>query len=154
MAEEKKKVGRPTTYTKKLAEELCKRIVEGESLRSICRSDGMPDLSTVFRWLPIHKEFKEQYEKAMEARADTLLEEIVDIADDGSNDWMVENDPENPGYKANGEHIQRSRLRVDARKWAASKLRPKKYGDKVSTELSGPGGVPFTLNFNKEDEDL
>src|SRR3990172_7086066 len=61
----------------------------------------------------------------------------MDISDDGTNDWMASNDPENPGYRVNGEHIARSRLRVDTRKWIASKLKPKKYGEKLDIAHSG-----------------
>jgi hypothetical protein len=72
-----------------------------------------------------------------------LAEETLDIADDGRNDWMERNDPKNQGYEFNGEHVQRSRLRVDARKWFAAKVAPKKYGEKVQQELSGPDGGPI-----------
>jgi hypothetical protein len=97
----------------------------------------MPDMSTVFLWIQRHTEFSHQYARAKEEAADALAEEILDIADDGANDWIETNDPDNPGYKANGEHIQRSRLRVDTRKWYASKLKPKKYGEKIDVDHSG-----------------
>ena len=100
----------------------------------------MPCVTTVFSWLRKYPEFLKQYETAKEESADLHAEDILDIADDGSNDWMEVNDKDNVGYRANGEHIQRSRLRVDARKWVASKLKPKKYGDKVQTELTGADG--------------
>lgn len=66
-----------------------------------------------------------------------MVDDMLDIADDARNDYMAANDPDNPGYKLNGEHINRSRLRVDARKWIAAKLKPKKYGEKVEHEHSG-----------------
>lgn len=66
-----------------------------------------------------------------------VAEHALDIADDGSNDWMESHDPENRGWRFNGEHVQRSRLRVETRKWFLSKLMPKVYGDKSSVELSG-----------------
>lgn len=100
----------------------------------------MPCAATVFNWLRRHKEFVEQYEKAKEEQADALAEDILDIADDGTNDWMEREVGEgegNTGWKLNGEHVQRSRLRVDARKWIASKLKPKKYGDKSDVHHSG-----------------
>lgn len=103
----------------------------------------MPAMSTVFLWLRTHSEFSEQYAKAKAEAADALVEEILDISDDGSNDWMASNDPENAGYRTNGEAIQRSRLRVDTRKWIASKLKPKKYGDRVTQEVTGPNGGPL-----------
>lgn len=77
--------------------------------------------------------FQERYAQAKAECADALVEEIIDIADDGTNDWMEVHDKDGAcvGYKLNGEHVQRSKLRVDSRKWIASKLKPKKYGDSV-----------------------
>jgi hypothetical protein len=93
----------------------------------------------MFRWLRTKDEFKQQYTKAKEESADALFEQILDIADDGSNDW-VEQHSEDAGkaaYKVNGEAIQRSKLRVDTRKWMAGKMRPKKYGDKIEEKDQG-----------------
>lgn len=135
--------GRPSDFTQETADAICERLANGESLRKICTSDDMPGQSTVFRWLTVHVGFREQYAKAREAQADALFDEILDIADDGSNDWMKRNNPDNPGYAENGEAMARSRLRVDARKWMAGKLRPKVYGDKTTTELTGKDGGPI-----------
>lgn len=124
--------GRPTKYSQKLCDKICAEIVQGFSLRTICKSEEMPCVATVFSWFRTIPEFLEQYEKAKEAQADTLAEDILDIADDGTNDWMERQgkDGENIGWQINGEHVQRSRLRVDSRKWIASKLKAKKYGDR------------------------
>lgn len=77
--------------------------------------------------------------RAREAQADTLADEILDIADDATNDFMMTEQ----GLKYDGDSVQRSRLRVDSRKWLAGKLRPKKYGDKIETEHTG--GQTFTV---------
>lgn len=116
----------------------------GQSLRDICGKSGMPDKSTVFRWLAINEKFRDQYARAREIQQEHHAEELLDIADDGRNDWMASNDEENLGYKLNGEHIQRSRLRVDARKWLMSKLAPKRYGDK--TQITGEDGQPIAIS--------
>lgn len=139
-------VGRPSEYSQELADRICAQLSEGISLRTVCNAEDMPDKSTVFRWLRTKPDFQDQYTRAKEESADAHSEDMTDIADDGSNDWMARNDPENPGWVANGEHIQRSRLRIETRKWLASKLKPKKYGDKVSAELSGPGGGPIEVS--------
>lgn len=142
--------GRPSTYTKAIAAEICSKLSEGMSLRQICRDDDkMPTMSTVYLWLMSHQEFSDQYTKARDEQADTLADEIIDISDNGTNDWMEINDPDNPGYRANGEAVNRSRLRVDARKWVASKLKPKKYGEKVAQEISGPDGgdIPISIKI-------
>jgi len=133
----KKKLGAPPKYDQTTRDEICAALAEGRSLRSICREEGMPDMKLVMRWLREDPAFVQQYAHARDAQADTLAEEILEIADDGTNDWMKREDPDNEGYNFNGEHIQRSKLRVDARKWWASKMAPKKYGDKVETAHTG-----------------
>ena len=107
----------------------------------------MPAPSAVFLWIHKHAEFKEQYEKAKEESADAHAEDMLDIADDGTNDWMERRNAEGEviGWQLNGEHVQRSRLRVDTRKWIAAKLKPKKYGDNTRTEHTGEGGGPILL---------
>lgn len=93
----------------------------------------MPNKSTVFRWLAADEAFRDQYARAREAQADALFDDILDIADDGTNDYMTKTNADGSEYEAlNAEHIQRSRLRVDARKWMAGKLLPKKYGEKIT----------------------
>lgn len=132
-------VGRPTDYTKDLSDIICAKLAEGESMRSISRDESMPCSTTMFRWLREDEEFQQQYAQAKLEGHNAWFEDIMDISDDGSNDWMERNnkDGENIGWQVNGEAIQRSKLRVDSRKWALSKLMPKKYGDKIHTEHSG-----------------
>jgi|694.fasta_scaffold06859_22 hypothetical protein len=137
----KKKLGAPPKYDQTTRDEICAALAEGRSLRSICRQEGMPSIVLVLRWLREEPAFVTQYVHAREAQADALAEEILEIADNASNDWMEREDPENPGFSLNGEHIQRSKLRVDARKWWASKVAPKKYGDKVEQTLKGEVAV-------------
>lgn len=133
--------GRPSTYSKALAATICERLSDGESLRAICRNPDMPSRDSVFRWLRVHPEFSDQYARARELQADALADEILAIADDGSRDYVIDED----GIKrVDHEHIQRSRLRVDARKWYAAKLAPKKYGDKI--EHSADDALSLLLN--------
>lgn len=133
MGDEANKVGRPSDYTDELAEIICLRLAEGESLRSVCSDDGMPSKQAVLRWLARNEEFRAQYVRAKEEGAEAIAEELFDIADDGSNDWMEKLDKEGNavGYQLNGEHVQRSKLRIDTRKWYLSKIMPKKYGDRI-----------------------
>ncbi len=136
---EHKPVGRPSKYTPELASEICARMASGRSLRDVCRDEDMPDISTVIRWLADDEkaEFRAQYARAREAMADVMAEEVLEISDDGSNDWMLRFDDDgNSTYVLNGEHVQRSRLRVDARKWLLSKVSPRKYGEKIGVEHS------------------
>lgn len=127
-------LGRPSDYTQEIADEICTRLANGESLRAICaadRDDFMPAMGTVFRWLadPERASFREQYAMAREVQAETMADEIVSIAD--GNGMGVE---EKVALSA------RDRLRVDSRKWVASKLLPKKYGDKQTTVLEDANG--------------
>lgn len=126
-------------WAKDWQEQLCLRIESGRSARSVSGDGDMPDWATVKRYLEAEPEFSAQYARACEGRADALVDELLEIADDGSNDWMEKNDPESPGYVANGEHIQRSRVRVDARKWLVGKLAPKKYGDRMAIDATVTG---------------
>lgn len=107
----------------------------GESLRTVCAPDDMPAVSTVFVWFQKHPEFTEQYTRAKQESADAMAEEILDISDNGSNDWMERNFGNERTWITNGEALQRSRLRVDTRKWLMAKMKPKVYGEKL--DLSG-----------------
>lgn len=141
---------RPIRFSEELAEAICERLACGESLRKICLSDDMPAQSTVYKWLldPERESFVEQYARARELQADTLFDECQDIADDGSNDYMGDDE------KYNGDAVQRSRLRIDTRKWMAGKLRPKKYGDKtlIGSDPDNPLPEGFAVNLVKAAE--
>lgn len=133
MSEKKRGRGRPTDYNQDLVNKILERISEGESLRRICKSDDMPNISTIIRWRSEKEDFKAQYTHAREIQAYGILDELMDIVDDGSNDYMqTEN-----GEKLNSEAIQRSKLRFDARKWFLSKMLPKVCGDKLDLNHSG-----------------
>lgn len=125
-----------STYTEEMADKICERIADGESLKAICEDEGMPHKSTVFKWLSENDAFSDKYARAREAQADALFDDILSIADDGSNDWMLKNFGEETRWVENGEAIRRSQLRIDARKWMAGKLRPKKYSEKLQVEGS------------------
>jgi hypothetical protein len=128
-------MGRQTEYTEEIAEQICELIAtSSKGLNVICReTENLPAPSTVYKWLSEQPEFSERYARAREIQADLLADEIIEIADDTSNDTLVSD----TGEYANKEWINRSRLRVDARKWKASKLAPKKYGDKVDVTSNG-----------------
>ena len=134
-----KKAGRPSSYTQAMAYQICARLIEGESLKAICRSEGMPAASTVFVWLEANQEFRTKYVRARELQAELQVDEMTEIADDGTNDWMEKRDSDGNviGYRENGEALTRSKIRLEQRRWNAEKLLPKKYGTKVQTELSG-----------------
>lgn len=124
-------------YDEATGDEICARLASSEKgLNSICKEIGIAP-STVYKWLALNKSFAEQYARAREIQADYMAESILDIADDSSNDTIITEDGEMP----NKEWMNRSRLRVDTRKWLMSKLHAKKYGDKLDlnvTEIPAP----------------
>lgn len=145
-ATSKPSAGRPSTYSLEVAVTICTRLAEGTALKTICRDEDMPSLSTVYRWLadPDHEAFREMYTRAREDQADTLADEILEIADDGRNDWMeIQTRGGGTIDVVDKEAVMRSQLRVDARKWIAAKLRPRKYSDKLLQEVTGKDGGPI-----------
>lgn len=134
-------VGRPTIFSQEMADLICSRLSCGESLRSICRDDAMPHVSTVMGWVFRNSDFFAQYRAAREMQAELLADELLEIADDANNDWM-ERHGNSPGYRINGEAIQRSSLRINTRQWVASRLLPKRWGDKQQVTHQNPDGTP------------
>lgn len=122
------KTGRPTIFTQELADRLCAELASGKSMRTVCAADDMPAASTVFGWLRLHPSFLEQYTRAKAESADALIEQMIDIADDGTGDFVDDGEGR---VRFNPENVQRSRLRVETRKWIASKLKPAKYGERL-----------------------
>ncbi|CAN5349773.1 hypothetical protein BH10PSE12_BH10PSE12_18890 [soil metagenome] len=132
----------PAREGRNIQVEICRRIALGESLRAITADPGMPGKSTVFEWLAGDREFRQAYGIAKAFLAETFAEEIIEISDDGRNDWFDQQRGDGASERVvDHEHIQRSRLRVDSRKWLAAKLSPKKYGD-ASTLHIGDTGEP------------
>lgn len=143
--------GRPTIFTHELGDAMCERIADGESMRSVCRDESMPAKSTVFRWLREMPVFKDQYLVAKLESADSHVDDMIDIADNGTNDWMEKNatDEQKAVYKLNGESVQRSMLRVRTRQWASSRINKTKYGD--SKELTHKTDGPIEIQRSSKD---
>ena len=138
--EPKKPVGRPTDYNLEIATRICEEIATTtDSYETICeRNPDFPVRSTMRRWRYHIEQFRTMYDQARADQADLLLDDMFDIADNGSNDWMERHYKEQTAWVVNGEAIARSRLRVDTRKWAACKLLPKKYGERPAAEEDPP----------------
>ncbi len=128
--------GRPSDFTQELGDRLCSLLSDGQSLRKICEAEDMPNKATVFRWLRTNDEFRDQYEVAKQESADSMTDEMLDIAD---------------GQE--GGEVQRDRLRVDTRKWVASKLKPKKYGDYQKHEHTGSVVSEVAITFGRANSD-
>ena len=144
-----KKNGRPSKYTNKLADKICQMIAQGQSVRSICAKKDMISMQTFFRWLRENDKFREQYARACEERSYMHAEDIIEIADNATNDYMEK--LEGDGYIFNSENVQRSRLRIDTRKWLMSKLNPKVYGDKLDMTTNG-NDIGVTLSASQAEQ--
>ena len=121
--------GRPSTFTQEVADRICLELMGGKSLRSTCAGAGMPCPTTVYNWLVQYPAFMEHYARAREVQTDVLADEVITIAD-------TEPDP------------HKARVMIDARKWLAGKLRPKKYGDRVEVEHLGGNGLSGGIVVN------
>ncbi len=140
--------GRPSLYTQELSDSICALISEGKSVRTICLMEEMPSLQTIFTWLRTHKEFLEQYERAKEESTNAHLETIEDLGDEA----IALSQAVDP--KSSGAVVQAVKLKSDNLKWVMSKLKPKKYGDKMDVTSDGKaikGNSIIFTNF-KENE--
>ena len=148
------KRGRPSLYMLELVAEICRRVAECGSLREVCRADDMPTEATARAWVLEDREgFSSHYAIAREIAYSSMADEVLEIADDGSNDWMERQNADGSTYTAlNGEAVARSRLRVDTRKWLLSKVLPKVYGDKL--QLGGDPGNPIKHEHSDAAADL
>lgn len=120
--------GRPSIFTQEMADYICEGLAEGQSLRTVCKGTDTPAMSTVFKWLREIDSFTEQYTRATSERAEAMAEDMQAIADDKTID---------PNHK---------RIMVDTRKWLASKMKPKKYGDKLALDGDGDG-APILVSW-------
>ena len=127
------KTGRPTKFNQQTADLICMMLSEGMSLRQILKADtvgALPAQSTVYEWLIRHPLFAEQYARAREEQADTNADEILEIADEHPPEYT----DEKGRTSLDITYIQWQKNRIEARKWTAAKLRPKKYGDRMAVE--------------------
>lgn len=119
----------PLEDADKLKVQVCAYIAEGKSVNTISKMKKMPSSATIYRWLAEDADFVERYTRAREQQADKYAEEIVDIAD-------TEEDP------------NKARVRIDARKWVAAKLKAKTYGDKLAhTGADGQSPVAMVITW-------
>ena len=130
-----KKTGRPkgsTSYTADVGDQICELIAEGWSAVRACANVGVP-VRTFYAWQRQHPEFSAQVSRAREDQADTFADQMCDIAEFD-------------------EDVQRAKLKIDARKWVASRMKPKSWGDRQQLEHSGPDGVPLNIRVEYSDD--
>lgn len=119
--------GRPSQFCEDVVERICIAIAEGAALHVICQQDDFPVESTVYKWLDKNPDFAKRYARARERQAERGVDEMRVIADTATD-------------------ASKARNQIDVRKWAASKLLPKKYGEKV--EVSGNPESPISVMLN------
>lgn len=129
--------GRPTAYTDKIADAICERVASGESMRTICSAAGMPNRSTVLRWLDQQSAFAAKHARAREAQADVMDERIMDEA-----------------VAATPETANVARVRIDAFKWRAARLAPKKYGDRTIVAGDAENPVRQIVDYSNAPAEL
>jgi len=132
---EKIKTGRPTDYNDELADEIVDAIAtSNKGLITLCKENKhWPCRQVILRWRWKHEEFRYKYEEAKKQQVELLVDECIDIADNIYKDDIIS---EAGNVVCNAEYINRSRLRIDTRKWLASKLAPRIYGDKTHIDAT------------------
>lgn len=132
--EDKLKTGRPDTYDPKVATRICELIATNSAgIKTICKQNpDIPGYDAIYGWILRHPEFAEQYKKARELQQEVHVNEMLEIANDESND-MIQTEK---GWVGNPTSIARAKLKIDTLKWHASKLAPKVYGDKTQQEIT------------------
>jgi hypothetical protein len=136
-------------YSDALARLICEQLMGGKSLKEICEDNRMPAIRSVTRWLadPRLSEFREMYYFARRVQAEIRIDEIFSIADDTSKDWKPKYDKDGEWIEdvPDNEAIQRSRVRIDVRKWYASRLVPRIYGERKEIDLDVTGDLAELL---------
>jgi hypothetical protein len=122
-------MGRPVEFTQQRKEQFCAMIAEGKSARQGCRELNI-SLQTLYRHVREDESFRDQYARAREDAADTLVDELMEIAE-------------------TEEDVQRAKLKIDARKWVAARMKPKSWGEKQQVEHSGEGGGPLQVTIRR-----
>lgn len=123
-----KPTGRPSAYTDEIAREICRRLIDGESLRAICEDDHMPSKSTVLLWAATNESFSDQYAYARELSAEADADDVAHYA------RMAATGKIEPAAAT---------AAINGLKWSAGKRQPKKYGDKIAHVGGDEGDAPI-----------
>jgi hypothetical protein len=132
---------RLTKRTPEVEDRIIEGLCDGIPLRELCRQAGMPNWRTVYDWISADADLAARIAHARDLGFDAIAEDILDIADDGTNDWVERKKQDGSTDKViDSEHVQRSKLRIETRLKLLAKWSPAKYGDKSTTALTGPDG--------------
>ncbi len=152
------KKGRPTIYRDSIVKAICIRLSIGDSLNKICQLDGYPGKATVYRWLLSNEVFRDKYQQAREMQQENFLDDIIDIADETSSDYTTVEGKNGTYERFDNEHVQRSRLRIDTRKWIMERMAPTKYASRAQVDnVSSDGSmtpVPSEERYKEAQKNL
>jgi|SRR5579863_426224 len=132
-------MGRPSSFTQEIADEICERLARGESLTTICMDEELPGFRTVFTWLAEKAEFQQQYARAREIQAEAEFEKMLEIADTPQLGQKTKTTDKGLEITT-GDMTEHRRLQVDTRKWILARMFPKKYGDATTLKHADPDG--------------
>jgi len=137
--------GRPSTFATSVGDEICRRIAEGETLRSICREPNMPAWRTVYGWMEANEEFRALIGRARELGFDAIAEEALEIADTPITGVRIELS-ETGKKEVRDDMLGHRKLQVETRLKLLAKWSPKKYGERAAVELTGAEGGPVQID--------
>lgn len=140
-------------YSQEIADAICSKLAEGNSLRSVLREEGMPSIGTFLRWVSERPELADQYAHARALCIDAMAEDIIDIADTPQIGQKTVSKASGLEI-TEGDMVEHRRLRIESRKWLLAKVAPKKYGDRITQEHTGEGGGPVRIVATDHDEAL
>lgn len=144
-------MGRPTSYSEKVAELICNRLAGGESLNVICQDARLPARSTIYVWLTRDTEgFQDKYARAREAQTHFMADEILEISDRERLGERVTTKADGGVETVIVDQVDRSRLQVDSRKWLMARMAPKKWGDKTALQLTGKDEGPVEVTSPRD----
>jgi len=132
--EPQRSVGRPSTYSDEIADAICERMINGESLVKICKDEKMPSRASVYRFFDARPDFEARCARAREGMADFLVDEIEELADATTE-----------------ANVQSMKVKISTKQWRAMKIAPRVYGDRTRTELTGEGGGPIQVKASTID---
>lgn len=131
-------------YSQEIVTAICSEIAKGKKLVDVCAMDGMPTRSTFYLWMKDHPGVSDMYTRAREERAELIADEILEIADAPIEEPKADEDGKILPFEQSRfrQTLEQRRQMIDARKWAAAKLNPKVYGDRVNLDADVRIPVP------------
>lgn len=133
---------RPKRYAEEIGNRICERMANGETATQICRDPSMPTWAMLKRWERDYVDFARRYDIARRQCCEYHTDEIVDIADDATNDYVERVNAKGRSYRVfDREAFERSRLRVNVRQWNASKILRHVYGERSEVDVRTPDGL-------------